>query len=204
MNYLLLFGVAFCAVAGALAAAPKKLDMFGAIVVGVVTALGGGTVRDTILGTRAFWVENPVWILVAVGAAMATFFVARVVRFRMGALLVLDAVGLALFTVVGCEKALSMHLSYPVIVLMGIITGVAGGIVRDLLCDEIPIVFKRGELYATAALVGCMVFIALVALQVDQPTAGIAGVIATLLARLAALKWQIMLPMFKVKESKAR
>ena len=153
----MLCGVAFCAMAGALAAAPKKLDMFGAIAVGVVTALGGGTMRDAMLGVRSFWVEDPMWVLVSIGAATATFFVARRVRFGQGMMLILDALGLAMIAIVGSQKALSMGLSYSVIVLMGVVTGVAGGIVRDLLCDEIPMVFKRGELYATAALAGCLV-----------------------------------------------
>lgn len=202
MNYLLLCGVAFCAMAGALAAAPKKLDMFGAIVVGVVTALGGGTVRDAILGTRSFWVDDPVWVLVALGAAMATFFVARRVHLRESIMLVLDALGLAMFAIVGCQKALALDLSYSVIVLMGVITGVAGGIVRDLLCDEIPMVFKRGELYATAALAGCLAFIVLIALGVAEPIAGPIGVGVGLVTRLAALKWSIKLPLFKVREPK--
>lgn len=202
MNYLLLCGVAFCAMAGALAAAPKKLDMFGAIAVGVVTALGGGTMRDAMLGTRAFWVEDPVWVLVSAGAATATFFVARRVRFREGVMLLLDALGLAMFAIIGCEKALALDLSYSVIVLMGVITGVAGGILRDLLCDEIPVVFKRGELYATAALMGCLAFVALIALGVDQRMAGGVGVGVGLIARLAALRWSITLPLFKVREPK--
>lgn len=200
IDYLLFSAVAFCAMAGALAAAPKKLDMFGAIVVGVVTALGGGTVRDAILGVRAFWVDDPVWVLVALGAATATFFIARRIRFRESVMLILDALGLAMFAIVGCQKALALDLSYSVIVLMGIITGVAGGIVRDLLCDEIPMVFKRGELYATAACVGCLAFVALIAMGVGEPTAGIVGVIATLIARLAALRWRIKLPIFVVRD----
>jgi len=198
-NYLLLFAVAFCAMAGALAAAPKKMDMFGAIVVGVVTALGGGTVRDAVLGTRAFWVKDPTWVLVALGASVATLAVARVLRFRSGVMQTLDAFGLALFAIVGCEKAITLHLSASVVVLMGIITGVAGGIVRDLLCDEIPVVFKRGELYATAAFVGCVAFVGLRALGAPQSNAALVGVLTTLVVRLAALRWSIQLPLFVVR-----
>lgn len=116
-------------------------------------------------------------------------------------LLIFDALGLALFTIVGCEKALAMNMSYTVIVMMGIVTGVAGGIIRDLFCDEIPMVFKRGELYATAAFVGCLVFIALVALGVYQPVASLIGVMTALLVRLAALRWKIKLPLFVVRDS---
>lgn len=199
---MMLCGVAFCAIAGALAAAPKKLDMFGAITVGVVTALGGGTLRDAMLGMRSFWVEDPSWVLVSVGAATATFFVARRVRFREGLMLLLDALGLAMFAIVGCQKALHLDLSYSVIVLMGVITGVAGGILRDLLCDEIPGVFKRGELYATAALMGCLAFIALIALGVSEHVSALVGVAVALAARLAALRWSIKLPIFKVREPK--
>ncbi len=189
--------------AGALAAAPKRLDMFGAIAVGVVTALGGGTMRDAILGTRSFWVEDPMWLLISVGAATATFFVARRVRFREGLMLVVDALGLAMFSTVGCQKALHLDLSYSVIVLMGVITGVAGGILRDLLCDEIPGVLKRGELYATAALMGCLAFVALIALGAREGVSALVGVAVALVARLAALRWSIKLPIFKVREPKA-
>lgn len=202
MNFLLLLGVAFCAMAGALAAAPKKLDMFGVIVVGIVTALGGGTLRDVLLGTRVFWVVDPVWVVVSVGAATATFFVARHLRLRHGVVLVLDAFGLALFTIVGCEKALAMDLSYSVVVMMGIITGVAGGIARDLLCDEVPQVFRGGALYATAAFIGTLPFLGMLALGVDKPISAWTGVMVTLIVRLAALRWNIELPVFVVRDHK--
>lgn len=200
MNFLLLFGVAVCAVAGALVAAPKKIDMFGVIVVAVVTALGGGTVRDVILGTKAFWVTEPVYVVIATAAGLFTFVAARFVRFSWSVMLVLDAFGLAMFAIVGCEKALSLGTSSVVIVLMGVVTGVAGGIVRDLLCDEIPLVFRRGSLYATAAFIGCLVFIALNALNAPEPTARLSGVITILVVRLAAMRWGIALPEFVVKE----
>ncbi len=190
--------------AGALAVAPKKLDMFGAIVVGIVTALGGGTLRDVLLGTRVFWVVDPIWVVVSVGAAVATFFVARHVRFRQSVVLVLDAFGLALFTIVGCEKALGMHLSYSVVVMMGIITGVAGGIARDLLCDEVPQVFCGGALYATAAFIGTLPFLGLLALGVNTEIAAWTGVTVALVVRLAALKWNIELPLFVLREPKRK
>ena len=200
----MLLGAAFCAMAGALAAAPKRLDMFGVIVVGVATALGGGTLRDILLGTRVFWVVDPVWVLLAIGAAAATFFVARVVNFRRSVVLVFDALGLALYTIVGCEKALGMHLAYSVAVMMGIITGVAGGITRDLLCDEVPEVFRGGALYATAAFIGTLPFLGLLALGVNMQIAAWTGVVVTLVVRLAALKWNIELPIFVVRESKRK
>lgn len=189
-----------CAIAGALAAAPKKMDVVGVIAVGAVTALGGGTLRNVLLGTRVFWVDSPVWVLVAIAASVITFVAARRIRFRMGALLIFDAFGLAMFTIVGCQKALDMHTSYVVVVMMGVITGVAGGILRDLLCDEVPKVFRGGSLYATASFVGCMVLIGLLALGTEKQAAALTAVLVTLAMRLAALRWHITLPIFVVRD----
>lgn len=200
MNYLLLSGVAVCAIAGALAAAPKKMDLIGVIFVGAVTALGGGTARDLLLGTRVFWVESPIWVLVSVAASLVTYAAARRIRFRMGLLLVLDAFGLAMFSVVGCEKALQLHTSFVVVVMMGVITGVAGGILRDLLCDEVPVVFRSGTLYATASFAGCLLLVGLLALGAGWHPASLTGVVGTLAIRLAALRWHITLPVFVVRD----
>lgn len=197
----MIFGVVVCAIAGALAAGPKRVDMFGVVVIAVVTAVGGGTVRDAILGTKAFWVAEPVYVIAALIAALATFILARFVKIPWGALLIFDAFGLALFTIVGCQKALEVGTSYTVIVTMGVITGVVGGVIRDLLCAEIPLVFYGGELYATASLAGSLAFVGLYAFSVPEATAAIAGVLTTLVVRLAAIQWHITLPVFVVKDS---
>lgn len=198
--FLLLFGVVVSAIAGALAAGPKRVDMFGVLTVAIVTAVGGGTVRDSILGIRAFWVVEPVYLTTAIIAALVTFVFARFVKIPMGALLVFDAVGLAMFSISGCQKALELGASNAVIVTMGVITGVVGGVIRDLLCAEIPLVFYSGELYATASFIGSAVFVGLYAFSVPEDIAAVVGVMTTLAVRLAAIKWHLTLPLFVVKD----
>ena len=123
--------VAVCAISGALAAAGKRLDLFGVLVLAVVTAVGGGTIRDLCLGARpVFWIENPSHIVNASVTALVTFFIARVWVLPQRALLIADAFGLALFTIVGTEKSLALQSSGVIAVMLGVITGVAGGSVR--------------------------------------------------------------------------
>lgn len=191
-----LFGVVVFAVTGALAAGQKRMDLFGTVVVAGVTALGGGTVRDLVLGIRpVLWIANPMYVIVAVAAALGTFFVAPYVKFPMRALLVFDAFGLAMFTVIGCQRALEVQPSYIIAVAMGIITGVAGGILRDILSGEIPLVLRR-EVYATASLAGGVLFVLLYEFRMPSSITIIASAALVLIIRLVAIRWQLSLPTF--------
>ena len=154
-------GVAVAAITGVLAARGKRVDLFGVVVLAVVTAFGGGTIRDLTLGdSPVFWVRDGNYILTAVAAALVTFVVARFHEFSVRALLLADAVSLAFFTMIGVKKALIFAAPAPVAVTMGIITGVAGGILRDILTGEIPYVFRKEiYFYATASLCGAVVFV---------------------------------------------
>ena len=201
-----LLGVAVFAATGVLAAGRKKLDLFGIVVVAIVTSVGGGTLRDLILGIRpVFWIAHPIYVLVAVVSALVTFVTVgpmrRVmpVRLANSIMLVLDAVGLAFFTVLGCQRTIDVHAAYTIVVLMGVITGVAGGIIRDLLCSEIPLVLRR-EVYATASLIGGIVFVVMHYLGVREGIIAISAASATLIVRLAAIKWQLSLPVLSVDE----
>ena len=139
--------VAVCACSGVLAAAGQRFDLFGILVLATVTALGGGTIRDLCLGAYPiFWVQDPDYIVTSLVAALLTFLAARFVRMPHRVLLIADAFGLALFAIVGTEKALAMQPSGVIAVLMGVITGVAGGVMRDVLRREVPVVF-RPEIY---------------------------------------------------------
>lgn len=195
--YLLdLFGVAVFAVSGALEAGRKRMDVFGTVVVAIVTAIGGGTVRDLVLGIRpVLWISHPIYVLVATAAALVTFITARWVQFPTRVLLIFDAFGLAMFTIIGCQRALEVNVSYVIVVVMGVITGVAGGIIRDILCGEIPLVL-RSEIYATASLAGGMLFVALHSFGVERSIAAIAAVALILIIRLAAIYWRLSLPVF--------
>jgi len=191
-----LFGVAVFAITGSLAAGKKRMDFFGVVVLATVTALGGGTLRDLVLGSGpVFWVSAPVYLLVAVATAIVTFFLVRFFGLSLKLLSVADAFGLAVFTVLGTQKALDMGISPGIAVVMGVMTGVVGGMIRDVLSGEIPLILRR-EIYATASLCGAVTFcVVSVALQ-NQGLAAITSVIVTLGLRLSAIKWKMSLPLY--------
>ena len=193
-----LFGTAVFAVSGCLAAARRQMDIFGAVVLGTVTALGGGTIRDLVLGVRpVFWIAQPAYLWVVLGASLATFFILRLGRVPQRALMLSDALGLAVFTIIGCAVALPLVDSALVVVLMGMLTGVAGGITRDLLAAEVPLIFRR-EIYATASLIGGVLYVAAVSFAVPSMAAVTMGVAGTLIIRLAAIRRGLTLPRFGV------
>jgi uncharacterized membrane protein YeiH len=153
--YLLdLLGVAVFAVSGALAAGRKGLDMLGVIVIAVVTAVGGGTLRDLLLDRHPiFWIADPTYLVVISVSALLTLSYVRRRPPPGNSLLIADALGLALFTIMGAQIAEGAGLSPIIIVLMGTMTGVAGGVLRDVLSAEVPFILRR-DLYATAAIAG--------------------------------------------------
>lgn len=197
-------GVSFFAIAGALAAGRKHMDLFGVIVLGCVTAIGGGTVRDIILGAYpVFWVEDPRFFLVAVVSAIGTFALARrrmlPVRFMMYA----DAAGLAVFTVLGFQKGFLLTQSYGIGIIMGVMTGVVGGIIRDVLSDEIPLIFRR-EIYASASLSGAIILALISHFYGSGFVAIVVAVLTVLTIRLVAIRWNISLPVFALDAETAR
>jgi len=199
--YLLdLFGVAVFAVSGALVAGRKRMDVFGIVVVAIVTAIGGGTIRDLVLGlSPVFWVRDPAYVITATVAALATFVGVRLVRFPSRLLPLFDAFGLAFATIIGCQRARTFGAPEVTIVLMGVLTGVAGGIVRDLLCGEMPLILHR-EIYATASLLGGVAFVALRYGGLEQGASAILAAGVVLAVRLAAIKWNLTLPVFAIRE----
>ena len=202
MQYLLEhFGVAVAAITGVLAARGKRLDLFGVMVLAVVTAFGGGTVRDLCLAKGpVFWMNDPYYLLNATGVAVFTFFVARVWEFPETVLLVADAFALAFFTMVGVQKSLTLGTAPTIAVAMGVITGVVGGMLRDVLSGEIPLVFRQKiYLYATAALVGAVVFVLLRRWFPHERIVMMIATTTTLGLRLAAIRWKVSLPEFEPK-----
>ena len=200
--YLLdLVGVAVFAASGALAAGRKRLDLLGVIVLALVTAVGGGTVRDLLLDRHPlFWLDDPTYLVVIVGAALLTVAVARARLPQRGALLtallVADGLGLALFSVGGAQIAERAGLPTASIVLLGTVTGAAGGAVRDVLTAEVPLVLRRGNLYASAAIAGTAAYRLFVAGGVDRDAAAVAGMVIVAALRFAAIAWRLQLPEF--------
>ena len=191
-----LFGVAVFAITGALAAGKKNMDLFGVLVLALATALGGGTLRDVILGTYpVFWISDPTYIFVGTAAALLIFVLAGFRRPPVKALTLADAFGLAVFTVIGTEKAISLGVPGSIAVIMGLMTGVAGGIIRDILSDEIPLVLKA-EIYATASLCGAVIFAVLTKYSPVRPLAAPTAIAVILALRLAAIHWKLSLPVF--------
>lgn len=192
-------GISVSAIGGVLAARGKCIDLFGVIVLALVTAFGGGTVRDLLMGDLpVVWLRTPDYLLNATLTALAAFLFVRMKPLPRRALLVADAFALALFTMIGTRKGVSLHLSFPVAVLLGVVTGVAGGILRDVLTGEVPLVFQpQIHLYATAALSGSIAFVALVGASVSEAKATLTGAAFVLALRLAGIRWKISLPILE-------
>jgi len=193
------FAVAVFAFTGALVASRKQMDIFGFILLGTVTGVGGGTVRDVLLGkTPLSWVQEPSYIVVCIMAACITFFTAHLLSSRYRLLLWLDALGVSLFCVLGAEQAMAVNAHPLVAVIMGMITATFGGIIRDVLGGEVSLLLKR-EIYVTAALTGAIVFVGLSAISDDRLLNVGAGFICCFVFRGLALHFGWSVPGYKAR-----
>ena len=172
--------VAVFAVSGALVASRSQLDIVGFIFIAALTATGGGTLRDIILDRTVFWVADPTILAVAAAAAIAVFFAAHLLESRYKALLWIDACALAVAVPAGVAAAYGLQQSWPIVLVMGMITGCLGGLMRDVVCNEVPLVLKQGELYVTCAFAGA-------AAAVLARTTGLAEMPSLLLCALVTL-----------------
>ncbi len=198
--YLDLFGIVVFSLSGALMAGRYQLDPFGVVVLASVTAIGGGTMRDVILQTPVFWVEEPHYLYIILTTALLTIALIRQPkRIPKRFLLIADALGLALFAVIGTQKALYLGTPIPVAIVLGTMTGVAGGMIRDVLCNVIPMILRE-EIYALAAIVGGGLFVLLHWLNWPDNHAIIVAISAALVLRLAAIYWHLSLPAFNIIE----
>lgn len=195
------FGVAVGAMSGVLAARGKQIDVFGGLVLAVVTAFGGGTVRDLLVGDLPVaWLRGP-WLLTnATVTGLLIFILARWHEPPHRAFLIADAFVLASFAMIGTRKGLALGFSAPICMLLGVITSVAGGILRDVLTRELPLVFQRQiHLYATAALIGSALCVGLRLFGTNEVVAMLAGAAAVLVLRLAGIYWKLSLPIFETR-----
>ena len=194
-----LVGVAVFAVSGALAAGRKGLDLLGVVVLGLVTAVGGGTIRDLLLDRHPiFWLVDPAYMVTIVAASLLTVAYVRWRRPPSAALLVADALGLALFSVAGAQIAEHAGLPPAAGVVLGTVTGSAGGAVRDVLSAEVPLVLRRGNLYASAAIAGTSTYFALEIAGIPRAAATIVGMAVVAVVRLASIWWGLQLPVFRL------
>ncbi len=189
-----LFGTCIFAVTGAFLGVQKKLDIFGVLVVGFVTAVGGGTVRDVLLGhSPVFWLKDfNYFIAVLLGVLSALILGRRVLRIKLF-LSISDAVGLGVFTIIGIRKALDADLLPVFCVMMGVTTSVAGGMIRDILCTESPMVLSR-EIYATACIAGGFAYFIMILFSLGDNVAVISSIILIILIRIFSIKMNLSLP----------
>jgi uncharacterized membrane protein YeiH len=201
MNPILILdyaGIAVFAATGALAASRKQLDVIGFIFFAAITGIGGGTVRDLILGVPVFWVVNPDYLLICVVTAVIVYFTAHLFESRYKMLLWLDAIGLAAYCVFGAWKAYSVTGSPVIAVTMGVITASFGGILRDQMAGEPSIVLQR-EIYITAALVGSAAYTGLVMAGLPVMTAAVPAAVAAFAIRGGAMKFGWSFPPYKAR-----
>jgi uncharacterized membrane protein YeiH len=195
-----MFGTAVFAFSGVLVAGRLRMDAFGVLVLAAVTAIGGGTIRDMILGaTPVFWVRDTLYIWVILLTALLGMWLVRLPkRLPWYVLPVADAFGLALFTVIGAQKALHFGASGLIAVLMGTMTGVAGGMIRDVLAREIPMVLQK-EIYATACILGGIVYTVALECSLDRVLAMFISMAVVFGLRVAAIYWHLSLPTFSLQ-----
>ena len=191
--------VAVFAVTGALVASRKQMDIFGFVLLGTVTGIGGGTVRDILLGTLpVFWVKEPIYLVVCTVVSAVVFFTAHIPQSRYRLVLWLDAVGLALVAVIGAERGLAAGGGPLVAVTMGVITAVFGGIIRDILAAESPLILRR-EIYVTAAMLGAALFVVLAGIGAPKSVGMAAGFAAALAIRALAIRFEWSLPPYRAR-----
>ena len=200
LTVIYLIAIVAEAMSGALAAGRRSMDVFGVAVIAFVTALGGGTIRDLILGRFPIgWTQHPPYIYLVISAGLLTTLVASHMHHLKRVFLALDAMGLVAFSLIGCNVAREMDYPLVVVVMSGMITGICGGIVRDVLCNQVPVVFQR-ELYAVVSLVVCMFFLGLLALGVNMDLATGISFGAGLALRLLAIWRGWKLPTFSFQQ----
>ena len=196
-----MLGICVEAVTGALAAGRKKMDFFGVMLIASITALGGGTVRDVLFNTYPLtWVAHPEYLLYTSLCAFLTIFIARSLVKIMKVFLILDALGLSTFVIIGTQKVLDYGMPASIAIISGMLTGICGGMVRDILCNDIPLVLRK-ELYATIALAGAVLFITLGYFNIPHNINVMLTLISIFIVRLAAIFLHLKIPIFDYSES---
>jgi uncharacterized membrane protein YeiH len=196
MFYLVIdiLGTVAFAISGVLVAMEKKLDLFGVLIIAFVTAIGGGTLRDFLIGnTPVGWMTTPVYLITITVTVIATILFVKQLRYFRKSLFLFDTIGIGLYTMVGVEKGLNAGLSPVMCIILGTITASFGGVIRDILCNEIPVIFRR-EVYATICILGGLIYFILIQLPFDTTYAYVTAILSIILMRLLAVRFKISLP----------
>ncbi|MBC5991878.1 trimeric intracellular cation channel family protein [Pontibacter cellulosilyticus] len=196
-----LFGTFAFAVSGIRLASGKNIDWFGAYVIGLVTAIGGGTIRDLLLDVKPFWMLDATYLLIT-GIALLVAIIFKEKLLRLGnTLFIFDTVGLGLFTTVGISKSFDAGLPFWVCIMMGAITGTVGGVIRDVLINEVPLLFRK-DIYALACIAGGLVFFVCYQFDILFPVVEILAAATVIFIRLIAVKYHIQLPILNLDKTK--
>ncbi|SEM05829.1 Uncharacterized membrane protein YeiH [Chitinophaga rupis] len=200
LHILYIIAITAEAMTAALSAGRRNMDWVGVCMIAWVTALGGGTIRNILLGHYPMtWVSHPEYLLITAGAALFAALIASFMRRLKMLFLYLDALGLVVFTIIGCQLAEEMHLPVIIILLSGMITGCAGGVLRDVLCNDIPLLFRK-EVYASVAIVTGGVYLGMEALGSSAQWATVIAAVIGLILRLLAIRYEWQMPKFVYHE----
>lgn len=198
LYWITLIAVIVSSASGVLKAGFKQFDLFGVIIIAIATGLGGGSLRDVLLDREVFWIRDQIFFIVSLLSAIVMFITARLVVIPPRFFLIPDAAGLATFGIAGTLVSLMVGAPWLVASFMGVMTGTMGGIFRDILCNEPPVVFQS-QLYATVSWGGSLIFIGLLYLQIDVTLAAIISGVAIFVLRMLAIRFDVKLPKFRFK-----
>ena len=195
-NILDLLGTIAFAISGALAAMHRKMDLFGIFIIAFVTAVGGGTLRDILLGnTPVMWMENTIYIYLIGIVTIIAIIIRNKIYYLKTSLFLFDTIGLGIFTITGVETGIQYGFSPIVSIAIGAMTGTFGGVIRDILCNEIPVIFRK-EIYVTACIIGALAFVIMHELKVNTDITYIVTSLIVISIRLVVVKYKISLPTF--------
>ena len=196
-----ILGTIAFAISGALVAMNKKFDPFGVFIIAFVTAVGGGTLRDVLIGRQpVIWMQNPIYIYAIIAAVLIAVLFRKKLKFLSKSLFLFDTIGLGIFTIIGTEIGIKADFHPLITIALGTMSASFGGVIRDILCNEIPVIFRK-EIYATACIFGAITFIILNKFNIDSTVIYISTTLIVIIIRLIAVKFHLTLPPFYSKHS---
>lgn len=197
-----ILGTIAFAISGVLIAMEKRLDLFGVFIIAFVTSIGGGTLRDLLIGnTPVGWMQNLTYVIVISSSVVFAILFVKYLKYLRKSLFLFDTIGIGLYTVVGIEKGMQADLMPVICIALGTMTASFGGVIRDILCNEIPVIFRK-EIYATACILGGLSFFLFDLLPIVDAYANIGAILVVIIVRLLAVKYNITLPSLYAKQEK--